>query len=254
MDLSYYMKFDKYICEIQIYCDSNKNRQNSCIPICYRICSIIDIITNEEVESILLDEYNHVCIIQEENYNFQITPHIKLLKKNMICIYNELCNFNNNKIIKPINLINDKIEIFIVNKLRKAFFYKEYAFYENFMCDEQYLLYQNGYSGIHKEYDFTLNYNGYLREEYYHIKGKIDGIKKVYDSTENLIREENYVNGKLNGISKIYQNNNIVEIRNYFNENYYYVEFYKFDKIVKNGYYFLNINISYIIKLINLFF
>jgi hypothetical protein len=26
-EVSYYMKFDKYICEIQIYCDSNKNKK-----------------------------------------------------------------------------------------------------------------------------------------------------------------------------------------------------------------------------------
>jgi antitoxin component YwqK of YwqJK toxin-antitoxin module len=211
-------------------------------------------ITNEEVENILLDEYNHTCLVREDNYNFQITPHIKLLKKNMLCIYNEICDFNSNKIIKPINLINDKIEIFFVKELKKAFFYKEYAFYENFMSDEQYLLYPNRYSGIHKEYVFYyLNCDGYLREEYFHINGKIDGIKKIYDSTGDLIREENYVNGKLNGITKIYENNNIVEIRNYFNKNYYYVEFYKFDKIIYSGYYYLDINITPIIKLYNLF-
>ena len=107
---TYYMKFDIFICEIEIYCDSNNNRKNYCIPICYRIKSITNMITNEEVENILLDEYDHTCLIQEDNYNFQITPHIKLLKKNMLCIYNEICDFNSNKIIKTINNIK---EIFI---------------------------------------------------------------------------------------------------------------------------------------------
>ena len=242
------MKFDNYICEIEIYCNSNKNNKKMCLPICYRICSIIDMVDNIEHNSILLDDYNHVCLIEEDTHNFQITPHIKLLKKNMMCFYKEICNFSDD-IIKPIHLIDNKIEIFIMNEIKKAYIDRDIAFHENFIKDEQWKLYKNGYNGIHKEYEFKLNYDGYLREEYYHINGKIDGIKKVYNSSGDLIREENYVNGKLYGIIKIYDNNKIIEIRNYFNGNYYYVEKYNNNKIIYNGYYYLDINITHFIKL-----
>lgn len=36
----YYMKFDRYIAEIEIYCDSNKHNHNSCIPIKIRNINI----------------------------------------------------------------------------------------------------------------------------------------------------------------------------------------------------------------------
>jgi antitoxin component YwqK of YwqJK toxin-antitoxin module len=247
-DDSYYMKFDKYICEIEIY---NFSKYKSCIPVCYRIKSIIDMITDEEIESILLDEHNHVCIIREDNYNFQITPHIKILKKDALCVYSGICE-HSDKIVKPINLLNEKIDIFIINELKRAYSDRMIAIYEDFIEKEQYLLYPNGYSGIYKKYDFHYNYDGFIKEEYFHINGKIEGIKKVYDFKGNIEREENYVSGKLNGITKIYKDNVLVETRDYFNENYYYAEFYKDDKIVKNGYYFLDINISYVIKFINL--
>jgi hypothetical protein len=156
---------------------------------------------------------------------------------------------------------DDKINIYIINQLKKAYTNINMAFYENFILDEQYKLFPNGYSGIHKEYEFNYNADGFIREEYYHNNGLIDGIKKIYcRQCAQLEIEENYVNGKKYGVTKYHiHNNNICtynknyETITYFNDFCYYVE--KFDenmKIISSGYYYLDINVSWIIKLKNL--
>ena len=73
----YYIKFDNYICEIEIYCDSNKNNNKSCMPICYKIINIIDIVNNTEHDNIMLDEFNHVCLIEYSRNNYHINSHIR---------------------------------------------------------------------------------------------------------------------------------------------------------------------------------
>ena len=260
MDKLYYMKFDNYISQIEIYSDCNKNNNISCMPICYRIINFVNIVDNSEIDYIYIDDnYHHTCIVPLERNNYQITPHTKILSKNDLVIYQNICNFTNNKIIKNINLsYSGEIKLFIINKLNRAYIDREIAFYEDFIKLEQWELFPEGFSGLYKEYDFTYSNNGYLFEEYYHINGKINGTQKKYCNYCGLIREENYVDGKKYGYSYYYKHKsncihgNNKEILNYFSDNYYYLEIYDSDmNIVKSGYYYLGINISWFIQLKN---
>lgn len=250
------MKFNNHIAEIEIYSDCNKYNNKSCIPICYRIVKFNNIVDNSESEYIFEVDNSHTCIVPLERNNYQITPHSKILSKNDVVIYENICNFTSNKIIKNINLDESgKIELFITNKLNRAYIDREMAFYEDFIKLEQWKLFTEGYSGLYKEYDFTYSNNGYLYHEYYHINGKINGIKKMYCNYCDVIREENYIDGKKIGYSYynkhksdcIHENNK--QTLQYFSDNYYYLEEYDDDmNIIKSGYYYMDINISWIVK------
>jgi hypothetical protein len=114
---SYYIKFDFYIAEVDIYCDSNKSNKKSCLPICYRIKRFIDIVTNNtDIEKIDLDE--HFCVQQNDNV-YTAFKHYKSLYKNDVVIYSQICNFTKSKICKDILTNDDKINIYIINQLKK---------------------------------------------------------------------------------------------------------------------------------------
>ena len=263
MSPSYYIKFDRYIAEVEIYCDSNKSNKKSCVPICYRIKRFIDIITNKtDTEKIDIDENGHCCVIQDYNEH-TIFKHYKSLYKSDLVIYNNICKYTVAKIRKDILTNDDEINIYIIDELKKAYTDINMAFYENFILNEQYKLFPNGYSGLHKEYVFSYNADGFLKEEYYHNNGLIDGIKKIFcRQCTQLEIEENYVNGQKYGITKYHIHNNDMckynknyQTRNYFNDNYYYLE--EFDEnmnIIKTGYYFTDINITWLVKMKQLFF
>jgi hypothetical protein len=251
------MKFNNHIAEIEIYSDCNKYNNKSCIPICYRIIKFTNIVDNSESEYIFEVDSNHTCIVPLERNNYQITPHTKILSKNNVVIYENICNFTGNKIIKNINLDDSgKIQLFITNKLNRAYIDKEIAFYEDFIKLEQWNLFSDGYSGLYKEYDFTYSDNGYLDSEYYHINGKINGKKKIYCKYCGLITEENYINNIKYGCSYYYKHHseciirNNRQIRNYFSDNYYYLSEYDDNmNIIKSGYYYMDINISWIVQI-----
>jgi antitoxin component YwqK of YwqJK toxin-antitoxin module len=252
---TYYMKFDRYIAEIEIYCDSNKYNNKSCIPVCYRILNFIDIVNQTESEHIYLDEHMHTCLIENEQNDFTITPHAKILSKNMVIFYKDLCEFSN-KIIKNIILdSNNRIEIFIIDKLQRAYKNKEMAFYENFMENKHYLYYSKGYIGIYRKYNFYYNNDGFIEQEYYINNGKIEGIAKTYDHHKNLIKEENYINGYLYGQSIYYEydenDKKINQINlNYITSNYYSYTKYDIDmNLIEFGYYYIEINITWFVKI-----
>jgi hypothetical protein len=246
------MKFNNHIAEIEIYSDCIKYNNKSCRPVCYRILKFTNIADNSEPEYIFDVDNNHTCIVPLERNNYQITPHNKILSKNDLVIHQNICNFICNKIIKNINLDESgKIELFITNKLNRAYIDREMAFYEDFIKLEQWNLFPKGYSGLYKEYDFTYSANGYLHHEYYHINGKINGIKKIYCNYCDTIREENYIDGKKYGYSYYYNyhsncicmhNNNNNKLQ-YFSDNYYYLEEYDDNmNIIKSGYYYMGCN------------
>ena len=268
----YYMKFDRYIAEIEIYCDSNKHNHKSCIPVCYRILNFTDIVNQTESEHIYLDENSHTCLIENEHNDFTITRHIKILSKNMVIFYKNLCEFSN-KIIKNILLDNNnRIEIFITDKLQKAYIDRDMAFYENFMEKQQYLYYPDGYAGIYKKYNFMYDENGFLEEEYFHINGIIQGIKKIYchHSTcgiSGLIMEQNYVEGKIYGTTKCYKHlcwkrkdkdNKYNRILTYVTESAYKCDIYDdSNNLIETKYYSNEINVTWfvnIFKKINFFY
>jgi len=84
------------------------------------------------------------------------------------------------------------------------------AFQENFIRDKQYILYSNGYSGIHKDYYD----NGMIKCEFFHNNGKINGLlKKYYENKNNSIKIiQEYVDGIKHGLHQKYHENGIINI------------------------------------------
>jgi antitoxin component YwqK of YwqJK toxin-antitoxin module len=143
---------------------------------------------------------------------------------------------NNFKVIGIKDILNnyydeiDKYKIF-ETYIDKINFYilEELAFYENFISEEQYKLYPNGYSGSYKSYDRY----GNLIEDFFHINGKIEGTYIRYytniiewsngvtitnNSDINIDIKCEYINGKLNGKFIQYHNNkNIIFDYNFAN-------------------------------------
>lgn len=101
-------------------------------------------------------------------------------------------------------------------KFKKHFKNYEQAFFYHFLENHEYLFFENGYTGIYKDYD-----GDKLIAEFFQINGSKEGIEKIYDS--NLILyENNYINNKkieqkrfknnkLISYMKIYEKYNIVE-------------------------------------------
>lgn len=247
----HYIKFDRYIASVELYCDSGRNNKKTCIPICYKIIDFVDMIDNTSIDKIYMDE--HTCLIKSGQNSFQITPHIKTLSKNMVVIYKNICEFSN-KIINNILIDeDDKIDIFLIDELKRAYVDKDMAFYENFIENKQYEYYQFGFSGIYKKYDFSFDNDGYLQEEYYINNDKINGVKKTYCHICGLIKTETYIDNKLNGEAIHYKHKNNCICNNDMEKYYYYSDnFYKYEKydnndnLIKSGYYFMDINVSWI--------
>jgi hypothetical protein len=173
-------------------------------------------------------------------------------------IYKNLCDLSNNKIIKNFELCNGIIDIFIIDTLKRAYSDKEYAIYEDFILNKQWKLFTN-YSGIYKKYDFTFDDDGYLCEDYFHNNGNIEGTYKKYCKCCGLICEINYINGKKYGYTNYYKhktdcyinNNDISESRNYITDNYYERKINNEETI---SYYYMDINISWFVRLKKIIF
>jgi antitoxin component YwqK of YwqJK toxin-antitoxin module len=87
-------------------------------------------------------------------------------------------------------------------------YYKSYdrAFQLGLWKNEDYLFFENGYTGNIKIYYF----NGRLSKEFYIVNNKINGLYNKFDEDENLIEEKYYVDGKLHGICKKYNEEGIL--------------------------------------------
>lgn len=96
------------------------------------------------------------------------------------------------------------------NKFIYYFMTYDRAFQENFIRDKQYILYSNGYSGIHKDYYD----NGMIKCEFFHNNGKINGLlKKYYENKNNSIKIiQEYVDGIKHGLHQKYHENGIINI------------------------------------------
>jgi hypothetical protein len=258
--MSYYIKLDstRYILEVEIY-DLLDSDNISYIPHFYKILNIYDmtnnVSNNEEINELYLDEYNDFICHIENNDDNTFTKHCKKIEKNMFCIYQNICYHDDkNKIYKDILLSESKsISFFIFNNLSRAYKIKEMAFFENFIENNEWKYFTNGYSGLCKKFD--LDYFGKisLEKEFYLINNIRNGIYKKYDKLNRIIVQQNYINGKKigNGLyyNYSYDDNQIsIEKRIYYNDNYYYSEISIQNEILYCGYYYYGINISYIAK------
>jgi antitoxin component YwqK of YwqJK toxin-antitoxin module len=123
--------------------------------------------------------------------------------KNKIAIINNMFQYNNENFYKIVEIedftnnqklneiINFKVDD-IINIESKLFNTREQAFYYNFIKNQEYLFFENGYSGIHKTY----NDKGELLNEFFHINGKINGLYTEY-LEKNIIKENLFVNNRL---------------------------------------------------------
>lgn len=110
------------------------------------------------------------------------------------------------EIIKVIEreMINNTIQIFTENCWfdNQILFFQTYerAFFEEFMENKEYTLFENGYSGPCNTY----YNNGQIEFEGYINNGEAYGLARKYFDNGQIEREGIIVNGKLNGERKIY--------------------------------------------------
>jgi len=234
------MKIDEYIVTIQAFSKIYENKEKF-YPSIYKIISIKHMVNNQNIDKIELYNTEHVC---KNTYYNETTffKHNKYLHVNDLAVYENMCdqdNFieiyseNNNTIFT-----NNKLKICIVNQLYPAYIDEQYAFYNQFFEEEQWKLFPNGYSGFCKRYDNEI-------EEFYHTNDKKDGKYKIYYNLykDKLKSETNYIDGKKNGEELHYDDNGkcIEKIYNYSENFYYYEKFDNNNKVIKSGYYYMDI-------------
>lgn len=257
----YYIKYDMYILEVDVYdvkIQYDNTQKNTIIPNFYKILHIYDIIENKEIDEI--DNYygnDFNCIENINNYERIIIKHTKKIKKGMFCIYKNICS-HDNSIYKNLMIDDDNknMEFSIFDSLEYAFTDKDMAYYEHFIDKEQWKYFTNGYTGIckkYKRYMFDPS-RSYLEIEFYSINNQINGEYKKYDEYNRILEQQNYINNKKHDIGFYYDytndNHDFIQIekRIYYNDNFYYSEITKNNIIKNSGYYFIDMNISYLYK------
>ena len=259
----FYMKFPKtkYILEVDIYDLKNTDfDKNYKIPYFYKIINIYDMTTNQEQNELFIIDTelnNKICVTHiDDVYTF--TNHAKHIKKNMFCIYQNIC-YHDNEIYKNIILDNKSLRFYIFDNLITAYKSKEIAFFDGFIEHAQWKLFENGYSGIYKKYNISYKGNLYVEEEYIATNNIKNGTYKKYDMFERIIQEQNYINDKTYGVGYYYVYNlendkTSIEKRNYYNDNYYFFELSIDDINIKSGYCYFDINITYLYNVLNYIF
>ena len=255
----YYMKYDKYVFEIDVYDVQNNDKENI-IPHFYKILNIYDIIEDKEVDEITnLFENDFNCLTEDGVNSYCIEKHFKKLKKNMFCIYKNICN-HDDAIYKNI-LINDNntLEFAIISKLCYAHTNRDVAYFEDFILNEQWKNFKNGYNGVCRNYKSFLfdPTRTYLETEFFCVNGDINGEYKQYDEYNRVSVKQNYVNNKKYGEGYYYDygiiNSVITEKRLYYNNNFYYSEIIENNVIKKRSYYYFDINVTYVYKFLTYF-
>ena len=260
----YYIKYDMYILEVDVYDiqnDYNKIQKNTIIPHFYKILHIYDIIEHKEINEI--ENYygnDFKCIVNRNNFEHIIVNHTKKIKKDMFCIYKNICS-HDNSIYKNLIIDNDNqnLEFSIFDSLEYAFTNKDMAYYEKFIDKEQWKHFRNGYTGLCRKYKrFMFDpSNSYIEIEFYCVNGLINGEYKEYDEYNRLIEQQNYVDNKKYGDGFYYEyitnDHIIIEKRTYYNYNFYYSETTENNIVKKSGYYFLDINVTYLYNFMKYF-
>lgn len=151
-------------------------------------------------------------IYDSDKTPYIITLHIDEYKPVTGIIFNSNCATYKTNIFTIIRI--ETIDGQDVNKINKYEIDKSYvqdilfwfdhniAFNYKFIENKEYLLFENGYSGIYKEY-MT---DGQLKKEFYHTNGLISGEYRLYEFNNTFVQCF-YIDGRLHGITKRYFNN-----------------------------------------------
>jgi len=104
---------------------------------------------------------------------------------------------------------------------------KELAFHLDFILNEQWQYFPDGYAGLYKEY---LS-NGTKVLEYYHINGIKYGKYKYYWNNNHIHEIYNYINDKKNGDFTTFYINGTIKSKGYYNNNFLKYDYYEYDDI-----------------------
>lgn len=248
-----YLKLDEYIIRIQVFNNIYENKKKF-YPSIYKVIEIKHMVNNEHFDNIELYDTGHVCKNTYEN-NTVFFNHNKFLNTNDLVVYENICEQDN--LIENYfeNNNKNKFKICIINKLYPAYVDEQEAFYDGFFEEAQWKLFPNGFSGLCKKYDYKYGENCVL-EEFYHVNGKKEGIYTIYyDYYKNKLKKSviNYINGEKIGEELHYDENGdcIEKIHNYSKYFYFYKKYDEYNNIIKSGYYYIDIPVTYIYKFIN---
>ena len=96
------------------------------------------------------------------------------------------------------SLFNYKIgEIY--EEFRSYYLTYDRAFNEKFVDNNEFKLFKHGYAGLYSNYDL----NGKLISIFYHINGRIEGEKLIYNNNGNVILIYYYKNGKCKALYNV---------------------------------------------------
>lgn len=160
MSYKNYLKINALICEIDVDPENEKSENIS------RLTNPEYALYNTNLFTILSIKHITNKSITEPEFN----DLLKYLFYNKIKVLKHDISINWLKILYDVNTIDD----FINKKMHyPIYYYKSYerAFNHRFIFDKQYLLFENGYSGIYRNYDKF----GKLIVEYYHTNGIKEG-------------------------------------------------------------------------------
>jgi hypothetical protein len=192
------------------------------------------------------DHIENIKYIKFDNYVITIDLYKEYLHKAIIFKVLSIKNIINEKNIdKIIKTDEDYIWLFEENKMchldcltKYKFYYDTYgeAFYEDFFENKQYLLMENGHSGLYQQYFYAPdknNENIYTRDlyiQFYHINGNKEGefIKYQYHNFKEKQILQYYVNNKKHGLG-IYMNIHL-DCYMFFSNKYFNIWFNHNDK------------------------
>ena len=233
-----YSKFDRYIITVEANSKDihtqNSDDENKHNSIAYldklKIIEILDMVTKEKFNKIDDFEINN---IHKNKYKY---------------IKNYYDDEDDDEDVDDVDVDDEDededededkdFEITINHKIFSGTFFFSYhnAFMEKFIINKQYLLFENGYSGIYREY----YPNGILKLEYYHNNGLIDGVYKAYDCEGYLINKQYWINGLKHGDFISYYKHNVIRDKLIFvndKEEGIYTKFYANNQLDEEYYY-----------------
>ena len=189
-----YSKHKKYILTIMIKYKNDEGDQTKQYN-----NNFYKLLTNENVEFV---DYVHYNINTNDDDHLKYAAYVTH-KFKIISI--EDVTGNTYDSIEEFTHKDNKIK-YEINKeyIHDIIFYitKEQAFNINFIKDKQYLLFQNGYSGLYTEY----YNNGILKYKVYHINGEYEGEFIKYTDEEEFLARGYYISGKKHGDFKVKNN------------------------------------------------
>jgi len=120
-------------------------------------------------------------------------------------------------------------------KFKNIFKTYEQAFFYNFLQNHEYLFFENGYTGIYKDYN-----GDKLIAEFFQINGSKEGIEKIYDDNNLILYENNYINNKQIEQKRFKNNKLFTYIK--FDEKYNITKTYYDNGEINESYKLVNIN------------